>query len=504
MNIKHENVPGQLQEVVIEINKEDYAANVEAALKRQRRNANVPGFRPGNAPMGIIKKMYEKSVIANEVDKLVTENLDKFYKDNNVKYIFEPLSVDGKSKIDFENPDGFVFAFEYALAPEVNIAFDKLPAVVDFTLTPAAEDRESYIKQLRTRHGNYIQPETVAEGDSVSAKYGDNQEGFFFVYDLTEEGQKAIIGKKKDETVTLSLRKAFANVSNLSRFLKKTEKDLEEGNDYTYDLTITHIGRMDLAELNEDFFKKAFPDGSVTSEKELNAAADKFVIDQYKPELDRQFMNDAIEMLLDNVNVELPDDFLKRYIKAVQKDMTDETLNEKFNDYKRSFQWQILENALVKDGDVEVKIDDVKGYFRQYFIDNYFGNFNLDDVKERLDELVNQAMTNKENVKSVYDLLYDKKLTELLRSKLKIEHKKGDFKAFVDMIASRHGAEPKKEEKKSAKKSVKKEEKEEEPAKKAPAKRKPAAKKEAPAAEEAKAEAPAKKPRAKKSTTSEK
>ena len=504
MNIKHENVPGQLQEVVIEINKEDYAANVEAALKRQRRNANVPGFRPGNAPMGIIKKMYEKSVIANEVDKLVTENLDKFYKDNNVKYIFEPLPVDGKSKIDFENPDGFVFAFEYALAPEVNIAFDKLPAVVDFTLTPAAEDRESYIKQLRTRHGNYIQPETVAEGDSVSAKYGDNQEGFFFVYDLTEEGQKAIIGKKKDETVTLSLRKAFANVSNLSRFLKKTEKDLEEGNDYTYDLTITHIGRMDLAELNEDFFKKAFPDGSVTSEKELNAAADKFVIDQYKPELDRQFMNDAIEMLLDNVNVELPDDFLKRYIKAVQKDMTDETLNEKFNDYKRSFQWQILENALVKDGDVEVKIDDVKGYFRQYFIDNYFGNFNLDDVKERLDELVNQAMTNKENVKSVYDLLYDKKLTELLRSKLKIEHKKGDFKAFVDMIASRHGAEPKKEEKKSAKKSVKKEEKEEEPAKKAPAKRKPAAKKEAPAAEEAKAEAPAKKPRAKKSTTSEK
>lgn len=503
MNIKHENVPGQVQEVVIEINKEDYAANVEAALKKQRRNASVPGFRPGNAPMGIIKKMYEKSIIANEVDKLVTENLDKFYKDNNVKFIFEPLPVDEKSKIDFENPDGFVFAFEYALAPEVNVDFGKLPAVVDFNLTPADEDRQSYIKQLRTRHGNYIQPETVAEGDSVSAKYGDGQEGFFFVYDLTEEGQKAIIGKKKDETVTLSLRKAFANVSNLSRFLKKTEKDLEEGNDYTYDLTITHIGRMDLAELNEDFFKKAFPDGSVNSEKELNEAADKFVIAQYKPELDRQFMNDAIEMLLDNVSVELPDDFMKRYIKAVQKDMTDETLEAKFNDYKRSFQWQILENAIVKDADVEVKMDDVKGYFRQYFIDNYFGNFNLDDVKDRLDELVNQAMTNKENVKSVYDLLYDKKLTEFLRSKLNIDRKEGDFKAFVDMIASRHGVEPKKEEKKSAKKSAKKEEKEgneEEPAKKAPAKRKPAAKKEA-SDEEPKE---AKKPRAKKSTTTEK
>ena len=124
-------------------------------------------------------------------------------------------------------------------------------------------------------------------------------------------------------------------------------------------------------------------------------------------------------------------------------------------------------------------------------------------MKDRLDELVNQAMTNKENVKSVYDLLYDKKLTEFLRSKLNIDHKEGDFKAFVDMIASRHGAEPKKEEKKSTKKSVKKEEKEgneEEPAKKAPAKRKPAAKKET-SDEEPKE---AKKPRAKKSTTTEK
>ena len=495
MNIKHENVPGQMQEVVIEISREDYAANVEAALKKQRRNASVPGFRPGNAPMGIIKKMYEKSIIANEVDKLVTDNLDKFYKDNDIKFIFEPLPVDGKSKIDFDNPDGFVFAFEYAVAPEVSVEFDKLPAVVDFSLTPADEDRQGYIKQLRTRHGNYIQPETVAEGDSVSAKYGDGQEGFFFVYDLTEEGQKAIIGKKKDETVTLSLRQAFQTTTGLSRFLKKTEKDLEEGNDYTYDLTITHIGRMDLAELNEDFFKKAFPDGSVTSEKELNEAADKFVIAQYQPELDRQFMNDAIEMLLDNVGVELPDDFMKRYIKAVQKDMTDETLEAKFNDYKRSFQWQILENAIVKDADVEVKADDVKSYFRQYFIDNYFANFNLDDVKDRLDDLVNQAMTNKENVKSVYDLLYDKKLTEFLRSKLNIDRKEGDFKAFVDMIASRRSVEPKKEAKKSAKKEAT-EEKEEAPAKKAPAKRKSAAKKES-SDEEPKE---TKKPRAKKST----
>ena len=106
MNIKHENVPGQIQEVVFEINKEDYAANLEAALKKQRRTAQVPGFRPGNAPMGMIKKMYEKTLMVNEIDRLVNENMDKFFKDNEIKVIFEPLPVEEKSKIDFENAEG--------------------------------------------------------------------------------------------------------------------------------------------------------------------------------------------------------------------------------------------------------------------------------------------------------------------------------------------------------------------------------------------------------------
>ena len=148
MNIKHENVPGQIQEVVFEINKEDYAANLEAALKKQRRTAQVPGFRPGNAPMGMIKKMYEKTLMVNEIDRLVNENMDKFFKDNEIKVIFEPLPVEEKSKIDFENAEDFVFAYEYALAPDVKVDYAKLPAVVDFKMVPNDEDRTNFIKNV--------------------------------------------------------------------------------------------------------------------------------------------------------------------------------------------------------------------------------------------------------------------------------------------------------------------------------------------------------------------
>lgn len=482
MNIKHQTVPGQIQEVVFEINKEDYAANLEAALKKQRRTAQVPGFRPGNAPMGMIKKMYEKTLMVNEIDQLVNTNMDKFFKDNNIKVIFEPLPIEEKSKIDFENAENFEFAYEYALAPEVKVDYKTLPSVVDFKIIPTDEERSNFINQLRERHGNYITPETVEANDSISVKFGDDQDGFCFVRDFSDTAKKKILGKKKDESFTLELRKAFTSEIALARFLKKEEKDLEADNNYKYELTIKHIGRIEPAEMNDEFFKKAYPDGSITNEEQLNAEAVKVITEQYQQELDRQFMNDAIETLIDNVKVELPDDFIKRYILAVQKDMTAEMVDEKFNDYKRSFQWQILENAVVEGADVQVKADDVKDYFRQFFIKNYFGNFNFDDVKARVEELVNQAMTNRENVKAVYDMLYDNKLVALLRSKMNIENKEGDIKAFIDMVTSRQNGE-KAEPKKTTKRKC--------------------AKKETAATEETSEDPKAKKPRAKKSTTKE-
>jgi len=441
MNIKHENVPGQIQEVVFEINKEDYAAKVDAALKKQRRNAAIPGFRPGNAPMGMVKKMYGQTILVNEVDQLVNENMQKFIEENKIKLIFEPMPVEEKSVVDFNNPDNFVFAYEYALAPEVNIDYAKLPAVVDFKIIPGAEEREGYTKQLRERHGNYITPETIEESDSLSVKYNEDKEGFFFLRDLTDEAKKKFIGKKTGDGIMLSLRKAFANEAALARFLRIDAKDLDAESDYKFKVTVDHIGRIELAEMNEDFFKKVYPDGSVTTEEQFNAEVDKIIAEQYQPELDRQFSNDAIEMLLDNVAIELPDEFMRRYILAVQKDMTAEDLDARFNDYKRSFQWQILESKLVEGEDVQVKAEEIKDYYRDYFKKNYFGNFAMDDeMKERLESLVTEGMKNRENVKAIYDMLYDNKLTALLRSKMNIEHKEGDTKAFVDMLTARQAA----------------------------------------------------------------
>ena len=482
MNIKHENVPGQVQELVIEIQKEDYAENVDKALKKQRREVAVPGFRKGNAPMGIVQKMYGKNILVMEVDRIVNEQIDKFFKDNEVKYIFEPMPVEGKSEVDFDNPDNFKFTYEYALRPDVKVDYKAMPAITDFTIVPGEEEIDSQINQLRERHGKYTMPESIEESDSISVDYGGEKEAFFFIRDLKDDAKKEFVGKKVGDKVSMAMRGAFSSDPFFARAFDLKVEQLNADDPYTYEMTIKRIGRIEPAELNEDFFKMAFPNGDVTDEAAMRATVKSQLAEQYKPDTERLFMNKAIETLLDNVTVELPDDFMKRYIKAVQKDMDDEKLEKEFDQYKRSFAWQILENTIVEGEDVNVTRADVENYFRDYFIKNYFGNFSPDSIQDQLNKIVADAMKNQEYVKNAYDLLYDQKLVEVLRKKMNIEHKEGDFKAFINEISP-------KEEKKDENKA------EEKPKK--TAKRKTAAKTEEPAAEAAPAEEKPKKPRAK-------
>ena len=487
MNIKHENVPGQVQELVIEIQKEDYAENVDKALKKQRREIAVPGFRKGNAPMGIVQKMYGKNILVMEVDRLVNEQIDKYFKDNDIKYIFEPMPVEGKSKVDFDNPDNFSFVYEYVLRPEVNVDLTSMPAVTDFTVIPSEEEIQGQIDQLRERHGNYIMPETIAETDSISVDYGGEKEAFFFIRDLKDDAKKAFEGKKVGDKVSLAMRQAFSADPFFARAFGFKVEELNADDPYAYEMTVKRIGRINPAELNEDFFKNAFPDGSVTDEATMKEVVKKQVADQYKPDSERMFMDRAIQTLLDNVSVELPDDFMKRYILAVQKDMSEEALEKEFERYKNSFKWQIIENTLVEGEDVNVTRADVEAYFRDYFVKNYFANFNAESVKDQLDKIVADAMKNQEYVKNAYDMLYDQKLVALMRKKMNVEHKEGDFKAFVEEISG------KREEDKPAEEKPKK-----------TTKRKTSAKAEEPAAEAAPAEEKPKKTRAKSTKKSEK
>lgn len=479
MNIQNEKTNEPVQEIIITITAEDYAENVEKALKKERRTAQIPGFRVGMAPMGMIKRAYQKHFTVEEVNRLLGEKLYGYLRDNNLKILGEPLPIDDKTSVDFDKADPFVFAFEYALEPEVKIDYAKLPAAKNFKVTASDDEKQKFIDNLRNRHGEYTSPETIGEEDSVSVHY-DEKDGFLFIHDLTAEGKKLLVGKKNNDEVKVSLKKIFPDKTYLARFLKVKEEEIDESNAYETTLQIRHIGRMIPAEVNDDFFKKAYPDGSVTNLEQLNAVATKEIEAQWASETDRYFMNNAIGVLIDNVKVDLPDDFLKRFIVASQEKVTADDIEEKYPEYQKSFRWQLIENAIVKENDIHVSQDEVKEFVRDFFIKNYFGNFNEDSVKEQLDSLVDNAMKNQQDVKSIYDQLFDKKIMDVLRNKLKVEEQSGTFEEFVAFASGKDEGKAKPAKKKAApkKKTETVEEVAEEPAaeKKAPAKKAPAKK----------------------------
>lgn len=434
MNIQNEKMNDQIVILTIEICKEDYAENVEKALKKQRRVAQVPGFRVGNAPMPLIKKAYEKSFIADEVNRMMYDELNKFVHENKIDILGEPMPIDDKTIVDVEHPEKFVFTFEIACQKPFEIDYAKLPEITTYQVTASDDEIEAFIMDLRKRHGKYTSPETISDNDFVTVEFGENNNGNFYTNDLNEEGKKLFIGKNKMEVISADVNTIFADDNKLAVFLKTNVELLDKTNANVLEMTVKYIGHLDPADLDEDFFKKAYPDGTVKTEEELRKVAAAKVEAEYVQHTQRKFMNDAIGALVENVTVELPEDFLRRYILYAQKDMTEEKLNEEFTNYLNSFKWQLIENKLTKDNDIKVSEADIKEYVRNFFLTNYFAQFNADDVKERVDPLVNDTLKNKETVKNIYDQLFDDAIGKVLLKNMKTKTKKVTFSEFADAL----------------------------------------------------------------------
>lgn len=434
MKIQNEKMSEQIQMVTIEICKEDYAANVENALKKQRRMAQVPGFRPGNAPMPMIKKMYEKSFIADEVNRMMIDELNKYIRENNIETLGEPLPVNDKTVVDFEHPDKFVFVFEIASQKPFDINYEELPEITSYQIKATDEEIDRFVDDLRKRHGQYTSPETIADSDFVTVEFNENDNGNFYANDLSEAGKKLFIGKNVKEVVTADVHTLFDDENKLATFLKTTPEMINKEEADVRAMTIKYIGHLEPAELNDDFFKKAYPKGEVKNVEELRKEGAAKVEAEYATSIRQKFMNDAITTLVDNLKIELPEEFLRRYILVAQEDMTEEKLNGEFDKYLNSFKWQLIENKLTKENNIQITEENVRNYVRDFFMKNYFAQFNAEDVAERVDAMVADTLKNKDTVKNIYDQLFDEAIGNVLQQKMKTKVKKVTFKEFADEL----------------------------------------------------------------------
>lgn len=469
MNVKHEMSDALVQELVIEIAKEDYANEVEAGLKKQRRTAQVPGFRVGNAPMGMIKRLYEKPLISDEVNKLVGTKLNSYLEENKIDIIFEPMIVDEKSTIDFDHADTFTFTFEFALQPKFELNLAALPKISTYQVVADAKQIEEYVSQIRKRHGEYSNPETIGDDDYVTVQ-ADGKTLNFFTNDLSEKGKSIFLDKKINEKIeNVSFKDAFQNEMTLKKALRLKDDEYNAEETYTYNVEIGSIGRVGMAEINDEFYAKAFPDGSITTMEQLEAYAATQITAQWKQETDRKFMNDAITNIVENTKIELPESFIRKYVlKNSTEPITPEKLDEEFPKYLNSFKWQMIENKLAETENLQVTMQDIEEYIRSFYFENYFKNFNQEDVADRINDLVKEQLKDQKQIKALYDQLFDQKMLQVLDHKMNIERLSGDIQGFVEYITGQKApvAEPAKKPKKSSKVEASTEEAEKPKAKK--------------------------------------
>ncbi len=381
MNISKENIDALNAVIRLTIDKADYEQKVEDVLKNYRKRVNMPGFRPGHVPAGMIKKMYGNMALVDEVNKLVSETLFNYIKENNLNLLGEPLPSKDQKAIDFDNETSFEFLFDIALAPEVAVSLADLKEVPYYTIAITDDMVEGQVKTMTSRFGSNESVDVVSEKSMVKGTLVQldenqkplegglmNQNTVLSLAIVKDEAEKAkLLGAKAGDVVVFNPKVAFPNDTELS-YLLKISKEEVAGVEGLFSFAINEITEFKDAELNQDIFDKTFGEGVVTNEDEFKAKVKENLAKTLSFESDYRFSVDARGQLMSQVDVALPEEFLKRWMTTVQnseKKFTPEQIDAEMPRFLEDLKWQMIKNSIIKSNDLKVDNQAVLEYAKK-------------------------------------------------------------------------------------------------------------------------------------------
>lgn len=440
MNIKRENI-GHLNELIsVELTPDDYQVQVEKSLKDLKRKATISGFRKGMVPMGMIEKMYGKSVRIEEISKLTNDAFYNYLKENKLRILFDPMQVESKSIGDFERTDNFSFSFEIGLRPEVVLNYDEAKKVIKYKVTATEEEIDAEITSLRKRAGTYASNETVEEDDFliVTLTPADGREKFTSTIMLNYVKESEVtnfIGKKLGDEMEFDTKGVFKSDYECSTFLKVKIDDIESF-PTTVHIKIDAIHHIVPAELDADFFAKLFPEGDITDEAGLREIVKLQIESRHINDTDAMYRYRVMDTLLNHISFTLPDSFIKKYLVEKKETYTADNIDEKYDDIKKSVNYQLVEGQLADDFHIDVNREEIQNFSDKYIRQTYFGTLQTLDPEEedRVKQLSADMMKNEENVNNIYENIFFRKLIHSLTEKLNPKIKELSFKDFVDEL----------------------------------------------------------------------
>lgn len=446
MNITQEKIDALNAKLKVQLISEDYQEKVEAVIVNYRKTASIPGFRKGKVPMGQVKKMIGKSVLIDEVNKLLQEAIYKHITDNNVEVLGNPLPL--TSEVDWENDTDFEFEYEMGLAPEFKVNLDKKSKFDYLQIVADKKMVDHYVTDMAKRYGKMTQPEKSEKTDLIMGEFtqldieGNILEGGInhtssVALDIIQDkkAQNALEGLAEGDEVKLHITKDFSNDAHHMLNIKKEELETLDS-DFTF--KVNKISRMEPADMSQDLFDKVFGKDTVKSEKEFRAKVKEEVEKSFISESDNKLKNDVILHLIKKTKLSLPDTFLKKWLVTTnEQGLTEEQVEQEYEQYSKSLKWQLIENKIIKDNELEVKNEDVISHTKEIIISNFaqYGQPAPEDKK--LEEIAVKVLGNEEERKKAYNQLYDVKTMSLYKEKFSLKNKEVTYDEFVKLASEK-------------------------------------------------------------------
>ncbi len=448
MNFTKQQVDDLNAIVKVKVQEDDYASTVEKILKGYQKKANMPGFRPGKVPAGMIKKMYYKPVLVEEINKLLNQKISDYIQENKLEVLGQPLPrVADDSTIDWENQKEFEFAYDLGLSPKFEVDLSPKEKFNYYLVKVEDKLTDKYVNDIAKRYGKLINPEVSESGDLLFGDFqevdasGQNVEGGIsktstLALDIIkdEEIKKQFVGISKGAAVIIDPNKIAENSPDMASLLGVTQDVAQQLNNQVK-FTITNISRMEPAELNIDFFKKVYGD-EVNTVEHFRERVNEELNNMYVAESERKFKNDVVLRLVKNLNLNLPDAFLKRWLVAAnEKPITLEQVSSEYNNYSQALRWQLIENKISRANQINVSNEEVVDYTKT-LIRKQFARFNQNEMNEQeLSNTAQRVLGDEKESRRLFEKLFDEKLITLFKASFTLVDKEISEEDFYKLSA---------------------------------------------------------------------
>ncbi len=437
--VTRENIGLLNDRITVKVAKEDYLPSFEKALKNYSKNANIPGFRKGMVPAGMIKKMHGQSVFTDEVLRTVEKELTNYMTNEKLEIFAQPLplSENDPRQINMNNPSDYAFAFEVGLKPDFAVAELSKEKVTRYKVTVTEEMINEEVDRLRMRHGKMTEPETVSGDDNVlnitfiesdaagnEVENGVKKDNSLLVKYFTESYRKNLLDKKKDDSVVLQLNSAFDEKERewILNDLGFDKHDKAAGDKY-FKLVITKVGFVEKAEFNEEFYKAAFPGKEIGSEEDFRQAVKNEIQAYWDKQAGNHMQHEVYHVLLDHTKIEFPESFLKRWIQqGGEQAKTEQQAEQEFPGFANQLKWTLITDKIVRENNIEVKPEDIQAFAKQQLF-GYMGMNAMDEEQPWIAEYVNRMMQDRKFVEDAYHRIQTEKVFEWAEGQVKATEK---------------------------------------------------------------------------------